>query len=172
MTEPIRPADESGGGKLEKETRAAEPVEATWLTGPYADERYLVPEVEVAPPVYHKERLFSRKVLIGWAAATLTLWFLIRFVAPVVMNTVGETVRETVIDRLHDRGVNVKVNGRTVTPTIPAIPPIPPIPAIPPVPAVPAAAGVTAKPAPQAVPAPATGSRGEKKKAPETTLRR
>lgn len=74
-----------------------------------------VPEAE--PPVM-KERLFSRKVLVGWALLTLPLYFGVRL----VVTTIKETVRQSVTTRTHPRasssGGNVVImlpNGKRIT---------------------------------------------------------
>jgi hypothetical protein len=49
------------------------------------------------PAPYVKERLFSRKVIIGWAAATLLVWFAISFIAPIVVETVRAEIESRMI---------------------------------------------------------------------------
>jgi hypothetical protein len=77
------------------------------------------------PPPYKKERLFSRKVMIGWAVATLLVWFAISFITPIVVET-----------------VRTEIESRMEPPTTTAIPapvvePVPPVTAEPVVPAEP-----------------------------------
>ncbi|MEO8575301.1 MAG: hypothetical protein ABI556_01310 [Gemmatimonadales bacterium] len=91
---------------------------------------------------YKKERLFSRKVIIGWAAATLIVWFAITFIAPAVF----ETVKQEIVSRMQ---------APTSNTAIPApVEPVAPVPAVEPVLAPVAEPASPAKPAPHAKPAP------------------
>jgi len=84
-----------------------------------------------APP-YKKERLFSRKVMIGWAAATLLIWFALSFVTPIIV----ESVKAEIMSRVEPPTTN------TATPVVEPIAPLPsePVaPAAPPEPAKPPA---------------------------------
>jgi hypothetical protein len=105
-------------------TRSADPIQPSWLTAPYADERYLVPDEP--EPVVHQERLFSRRVLFGWAFATLVVVFAVTVILPMVVPLVRETVIESVVGRMNERGMNVRVNGHTVAPAVPAAAPVAP----------------------------------------------
>ncbi len=159
MSDPVRPSEEQASREnLTSQTKAADPPSSAWIEDPYASDRYLVPEEEIAQPV-PEERLFPRKVLVAWAVAALTFWFLISFVAPVVK----QTIKETVVQRLQERGVDVKVNGHTIEPVVPAEPSIPALPAVPAVPT---------DPAQQAVPAPGTVSNSPAKAATAKRSRR
>ena len=109
-----------------------------------------VPEAE--PPVT-KERLFSRKVLVGWALFALALYFGVRL----VVTTIKETVRESVASGAHPKvsssGGNVVImlpNGKRITigqngaeVTTPQVPPALPAPKV-----------DATHPAPSALPAP------------------
>jgi hypothetical protein len=46
---------------------------------------------DVNPPA-PRERLFSRRVLVGWAAITIALYFGVRVIGPVVMESIRESV--------------------------------------------------------------------------------
>lgn len=69
-----------------------------------------VPEAE--SPVM-KERLFSRKVLVGWAALTLALYFGVRLVTTVIKDSVRASVRESVAAGARTSGSNSRP-GRVV----------------------------------------------------------
>ena len=84
---------------------------------------YAIDPVGAAPPQeYKKERLFSRKVLFGWAGATLVIWFLVRVIAPVVV----ESVQSAIVSSIEDEHL-----GHAAA--VPA-PPAPPVPVVAPVP--------------------------------------
>lgn len=85
------------------------------------------------PPPYKKERLFSRKVMIGWAVATLLVWFAISFITPIVV----ETVRAEVESRMEPPTDNTAIPAPVVEPVAPVIAE-PAVPAEPPQPAKPA----------------------------------
>ena len=83
---------------------------------PYAQDRYL--ETHAEAPVVQDERLFSRKVLIGWASAAFVIWFLLRVIAPIAM----ERVKRVVISRFpptHNTAPMAPPSA-PVTPTAPA----------------------------------------------------
>ncbi len=146
-------------------TRAADPVQPSWLTDPYATDRYPVPqEPALLSP---REPLFSRRVLFGWAFATLVVVFAITVILPMLVPLVRETVIESVVGRMHDRGMNVRINGHPVGPAVPAIPTMPEIPEIPAIPPVPANAAE-----PAAAPAPAGSEHHKKTIAPAPKARR
>jgi hypothetical protein len=87
-------------------------------------ESHALDPVETVPPQkYKKERLFSRKVLFGWAAATLVLWFSIRVIAPIVV----ESVESAIVSSIEAD------DARSGAAAVPA-PPVPPVPAVAPVP--------------------------------------
>lgn len=79
---------------------------------------------EFPPQPYVKERLFSRKVLVGWAAATLIVWFVLTMIFPVVLETVGDEIRSNMTEPQTNTGA----------PVIDPMPPVPPAPVTPPAP--------------------------------------
>jgi hypothetical protein len=113
MSDPINPYEREQRGDANP-TRSADPVKPSWLTDPYADDRYLVPDEP--PPVFHQERLFSRRVLFGWAFATLVIVFAVTVILPMVAPLVRNTVTTSVLGRMKERGMNVGVNGQPVEP--------------------------------------------------------
>ena len=103
MSDPIDPLEGEPRRDVNP-TRSADPIQPSWLTAPYADERYLVPDKP--EPVVHQERLFSRRVLFGWAFATLvvvTFWFIM---LPVLSDRAGTRSRN---GRTASGSVGVKV---------------------------------------------------------------
>ena len=60
------------------------------LAQQFPNEAHSVTEIEEAPPA--NERLFSRRVLIGWAIAALLAVFVVRMVLPIVFTTVRESI--------------------------------------------------------------------------------
>lgn len=89
-------------------------LQSPWR-GDWGHEVGRAPEAEL--PV-SRERLFSRKVLVGWALLTLALYFGVRL----VVTTIKETVRESVVTGTHPRasssGGNVVImlpNGKRIT---------------------------------------------------------
>lgn len=96
----------------------------------------LPPETEPLPeaPPYKKERLFSRKVMIGWAAATLLIWFALSFITPII----AETVKAEIMSRMEPPTTNTAIPVEPV-PAIPGEPVTPAEPAPPPEPAKPPA---------------------------------
>jgi hypothetical protein len=160
MSDPINPF-ESEQRRDANPTRSADPIQPTWLTDPYANDRYLAAEEPAA--VVHQERLFSRRVLFGWAFATLVVVFAVTVILPMVVPRIKQTVIERVVGRMEQRGVRINVNGHTIEPVIPEIPEIPAIPAVPAVPAVPTVPAVRAIPG---------SSHNKQKPAPVTSDRR
>lgn len=87
------------------------------------------------PPPYKKERLFSRKVMIGWAVATLLVWFAISFITPIIV----ETVRAEIESKMEPPTTNTAIPAPAVEPVapveaVPGVPAEPPQPAKPPAP--------------------------------------
>lgn len=74
----------------------------------------LVPTVALPPPV-RKERLFSRKVLIGWALLTLAAYFGLRLVTTVVKDSVREAVAARRVPGKQGSVVIVLPNGEKIT---------------------------------------------------------
>jgi hypothetical protein len=93
---------------------------------------------DITPPPYVKERLFSRKVLFGWAAATLIVWFAFSFIVPVILESVKTAVVESIRENAQPAGSNTRDPGRGAQPALP-VPPTPdalPAPAASPAPSV------------------------------------
>lgn len=82
-------------------------------------------EFGLEAPLYKREPLFSRKVMIAWAAATLVLYFWVTFIVPIVI----ETVKAEIVSRMEPPII------KTAAP--PVIAPVPETPAV--LPAEPAA---------------------------------
>lgn len=73
-------------------------------------------ERSVAPPTpVRKERLFSRKVLIGWALLTLAAYFGLRLVTTVVKDSVREAVAARSVPGKQGTIVIVLPNGEKIT---------------------------------------------------------
>ena len=175
MSDPINPMERQPA-RDPNPTRSADPIQPSWLTDPYASDRYPVPEEPA--PVVEQERLFSRRVLFGWALATLLVVFAITVILPMVVPLVRDSVTASVMAKMKERGVNVRMDGHNVrvdgpnapvAPGAPAAAAIPEVPALPPVPAnaAPAVAGT-----PATALAPATNGHHTKVAAPATKDRR
>ena len=76
-----------------------------------------------APPPYKKERLFSRRVMIGWAVATLLIWFAITFITPIIV----EEVRAEIESRMVPPTTNTAVPAPVVEPVAPIAEPVVPV---------------------------------------------
>lgn len=105
---------------------------------------------DTPPPAYVREPLFSRKVIIGWATATLVAWFAISFIAPVILESIKTAVKSSMVDG-HAQKVRVVTPTGIINIDIPQ-PPTPPTPPTPPATAAPPA--TTTAPAPATTPAP------------------
>jgi hypothetical protein len=127
----------------------ADELQTPWR-GDWGHEVGRAPEAE--PPVI-KERLFSRKVLVGWALLTLALYFGVRVVRTVIRESVRESVaagaRASGSNSRPGRVVILLPNGKRITidrngaeVSVPQVPPALPAPKAEPLPAA------------QAVPAP------------------
>jgi hypothetical protein len=167
MSDPINPFEREQRREADP-VQPADPIQPSWLTNPYADDRYLVPEEPA--PVAHQERLFSRRVLFGWAFATLVVVFAVTVILPMVAPIVKESVISSIVLQMKERGMNVRVNGQPVEPTMPRIPDIPPAPAI--AGDAPAVVGEPTSPATALKPAAPTAPHPSKKPAPATKDRR
>ncbi|MEO7366938.1 MAG: hypothetical protein ABIZ36_03215 [Gemmatimonadaceae bacterium] len=120
------------------------------------DDQY--PATMPEEPAVFPERLFSRKVLFGWAFAALIFVFLIRMVLPVVFETVKESVVSSMKDATHNTGSSP--GAPVVAPT----PPLPPTSVTPAVPEVPERPGAPTVAPPRNKPA--TAVQGPLKKSP------
>ena len=79
-----------------------------------------VPQPSEAERAYATEPLFSKKVLLGWAAAAFAVWMVFQIVVPVIK----ETVRAAVVESVAEPGSNAATkqvirtrNGLTITRT-------------------------------------------------------
>jgi len=145
------PRDESAEPKLGKETMT------TGLQGLRQIEGLggqVEPMPEVDPPVYVKEPLFSKKVMLAWAAGAFIVWFAFSFIVPEIV----EEVKESIVSSMEQSGSNTATktvirtkNGITITRTERGItidrPGLPPQPAEPLKPGVPAPTAPAAPPA-------------------------
>ena len=104
--------------KLKRAVAHQEPrvTDAIDWSEPYAQDRYLEPQAQA--PAVQQERLFSRKVLIGWASAAFIIWFLLRVISPIAM----ETVKRVVISRFPPTHNTARLPppSAPVTPSAPA----------------------------------------------------
>ena len=86
----------------------------------------LPPQLEELPAnaPYPKERLFSRKVMIFWAAVTLILWFAITFIFPEVVRTVKGEIES----RMEPPRSNTAAPAPAPIPvTVEPVAPVPPV---------------------------------------------
>jgi hypothetical protein len=175
MSDPLNPSQrEKRETAFASETRPADARDFSWSPDQYSPDRYLVPEEDV--PVVHQERLFPRRVLFGWAFATLIVVFAVTVILPMVLPIVKESVISSVMVQMKERGMHGTINGRPVEPAIPDVPPIPPVPAVagdaPAVTGEPTAPTHPASPATALKPATPAAHHHTKKTAPATTGRR
>lgn len=108
--------------------------------------------MEPVPPAYVREPLFNKKVIVVWALAAFAVWFTVKMVFPVVLESVKTAVVESVKEAEQKGGGKVKVSRKNGVITITTDAPAPAGSAAPAV-AIPAAPTGAAAPAP--VPAPA-----------------
>lgn len=133
MSDPTRMSDEERAkAALREQGDAVNRVDPVW-SPEYGEDVYLTAQPK--EPVVPRERLFSRKVLFGWAFAALLFVFAIRVIVPVII----ESVKEAVI-------TSVKASAGIAD--------------APPLPRPPAPGAVPATPAPSAAPvlAPSSGT--------------
>ena len=116
--------------------------------------------VEPPPPAYVKEPLFNKKVMVVWALAAFALWFTVKMVFPVVLQSVKTAVVESVKEAEQKSGgkVTIRRAGRMIEITTKDEPPAAGTPAAAPV-AAPATPAGTAAPAPKVVPPPAPSAK-------------
>jgi hypothetical protein len=67
--------------------------------------------------VWVKEPLFSKKVIAGWAGATLVVWFILSFIVPAVKESVKAAIASSAEQQGSNAGAKVirTRNGRTIT---------------------------------------------------------
>lgn len=102
---------------------------ATMPTGILRDVRQLgglegriapAPESQPSESPYVKEPLFSRKVLIGWAAGALVVWLIFTFIAPIVIESVKAGVLASIEQPALNNAAKTVIrtrNGLTITRT-------------------------------------------------------
>jgi len=95
-----------------------DPLQSPWR-GDWGHEITQVPYDD--PPV-KRERLFSRKVIIGWAAAALLFYFAVHMVRTTIKQSITESVRASRAARAHTAGgahpgkvVIMLPNGKKIT---------------------------------------------------------
>jgi hypothetical protein len=71
-----------------------------------------LPQPTEAELAYAKEPLFSKKVLVAWAAAALAVWMAFNIVVPVIK----ETIRAAVVEGIEEPGSNTATKRVIVTP--------------------------------------------------------
>lgn len=83
----------------ESETRLDNPTEVMrgvdQLQG--LEARAVAPMQAAEPAPYVKEPLFSKRVMITWALATLVAWFGLTVVVPAIVQSVAEAVKQSVV---------------------------------------------------------------------------
>jgi hypothetical protein len=114
MTDPARmPDSEKAKLAAPDHLDPAARLDPVW-SPEYGDDSSLIgPPPDVEP---RRERLFSRRVLFGWAFATIVVVFVLKMVMPVVF----ETVKQTIVTSIRERG------GEIDGPATPAGLPAPP----------------------------------------------
>lgn len=78
------------------------------------------PESQPSESPYVKEPLFSRKVLIGWAAGALVVWLIFTFIAPIVIESVKSGVLASIEQPALNNAAKTVIrtrNGLTITRT-------------------------------------------------------
>lgn len=81
-------------------------------------ENRLPQEPDDAEPAAAKEPLFSKKVMILWAAGALAVWMFFNFIGPIIR----DSIRASVVESLEEPGSNTAAkqvirtrNGTTIT---------------------------------------------------------
>ena len=75
-------------------------------------------DTSVEPAPYKKEPLFSKKVLIGWATATLIIWFGLTVIVPEIFRSIKAGIEESIADTQPGERIIETPNGKlTVTRT-------------------------------------------------------
>ena len=96
-----------------------------------------VEPVEPQAPPYVPEPLFNKKLMLVWAMGAAAVWFTVKFVVPIAVDSARTAVVETVKEVEADGGVRIRIdrdkNGKIfhITPIeAPAVPspatPVPP----------------------------------------------
>jgi hypothetical protein len=92
--------------------RGVEPIDSLGAS-PLAPEK---PAAEPAP--YKKEPLFSKKVLIGWATATLIIWFGLTVIIPEIVRSIKVGIEESIAEKKPGEQIVRTRNGNlTITRT-------------------------------------------------------
>jgi hypothetical protein len=66
------------------------------------------------PAPYKKEPLFSKKVLIGWATATLIIWFGLTVIIPEIFRSIKVGIEESIADTPPGERILETPNGKLV----------------------------------------------------------
>ena len=97
MSDPTKLPDEAPRRAIPPEESLRDHrLDDTWL-GTYTPDSYPAPPYEQRP--VKQERLFPRRVLIGWGLAAFTFWFLVRVIGPLIAPLVANSVKETLTHR-------------------------------------------------------------------------
>lgn len=123
MSDPTRFSDEERAREaLREQANEPRPLDPAW-TDQIRNDQY--PATLPDEPVIPAERLFSRKVLFGWAFAALVFVFIIRMVLPVVFETVKESVVSSMKESVHKTSGAAVVAPTPPTSVTPALPEVP-----------------------------------------------
>ena len=105
-------------------------------------------DTSVEPAPYKKEPLFSKKVLIGWATATLIIWFGLTVIVPEIFRSIKAGIAESIAEKKPgedivrtrdgkliikrtERGVTFETEGKRREIDLPVRPAVPAVPATP-----------------------------------------
>ncbi|MEP6509090.1 MAG: hypothetical protein ABJC63_12780 [Gemmatimonadales bacterium] len=144
MTDPTRFSDEERARQaVRDQTDAARQLDPAF-TDPIREDQY--PATRPDEPVDSRDRLFSRKVLFGWAFAALIFVFIIRMVLPVAL----ETAKESFVSSIKESVQSTGGSGAAVVAPTPPVAPTAVSPAVPEVPEKPGAPAVAPSVKPKA----------------------
>lgn len=139
MSDPTKRSEEERAREMLRE-QGEEISRLERLLSQHAQDAQSLSEIE--EPAAPRERLFSRKVLVGWALAALFAVFIVRMVLPIAF----DTAKESVVTALKESAGNTTV----AAPAVPTAP-MPPA-AVIPTPVAPAPTAPSSNPAaPEAV---------------------
>jgi hypothetical protein len=118
------------------------PADARWVNTHEAgiapldslDQNRIEPVIPPAP-VYTPEPLFNKKVMLAWALGAAAVWFTVKMIVPIGIESAKTAVRQAVKDAEQNPGTTVTItrNGRVIT--IKRSPETPPAPTPAPAPA-------------------------------------
>lgn len=103
MSDPTRLSDEEKARQAIREQADEITRLDALLSDQYGHEPY--PVAQPADSAIRRERLFSRKVLFGWAFAALVVVFVVRMVLPIAF----ETAKESIISSMKESTGNTSV---------------------------------------------------------------